>query len=47
MYGKMVAAKKLADIDDLAEAYYMLHTQSPMAWTNEIDLRPYTEDWTY
>ena len=27
--------------------YFAMHMQSPLAWTNEIDLRPYQEDWTY
>ena len=47
MYGKMTAAHKLADIDALAESYYAMYVQSPMGWTNEIDLRPFQEEWTY
>ena len=47
MYGKMAGANKLADIGAIAETYYAMHVQSPMAWTNEIDLRPFQEDWTY
>ena len=31
----------------LLETYYAMHVQSPMGWTNEIDLRPFQEDWTY
>lgn len=27
----------------IAEAYYQLHSQSPSAWTLELDLRPYLE----
>jgi NAD(P)-dependent dehydrogenase (short-subunit alcohol dehydrogenase family) len=46
-YHKGVEANKMANIDDLAETYYQMHLQSPMAWSNEIDLRPFTEDWTY
>ena len=46
MYAKMDDANKLASIADLADVYYSMYTQSPMAWTNELDLRPYTEDWT-
>lgn len=30
--------------DDIAEAYWMLHTQPPTAWSLEIDLRPDRED---
>ena len=44
MFQRATAANKLASIDDLAETFYTLHMQSPMAWTNELDLRPYTED---
>ena len=29
--------------DAIAETYWQLHTQSPTAWTHEIDLRPATE----
>ena len=46
-YGKMAGGRKLADIDALAETYYAMYVQSPMGWTNEIDLRPFQEEWTY
>ncbi len=29
--------------DHIADAYWMLHTQSRDAWTHELDLRPYME----
>ena len=29
--------------DDIAEAYYNLHSQEKTAWTHELDLRPYME----
>jgi len=29
--------------DAIADAYWMLHTQHPSAWTLELDLRPYKE----
>lgn len=32
---------KLMDTDEMAEAYWKLHTQSKRAWTWEIDLRPF------
>eukprot|EP00966_Prymnesium_polylepis_P020415 469892-Prymnesium_polylepis.1 len=40
---------KLADIDALADTYLLRHVyaQSPMGWTNELDLRPFQEEWTY
>ena len=47
MYKTATGANKLATVADLAETYYALHEQPPMAWSNEIDLRPYTEDWTF
>lgn len=28
----------------IAEAYYQLHLQRPSAWTHEMDLRPWTEE---
>lgn len=31
--------------DAIAEAYWTLHTQHRSAWTFELDLRPYKENW--
>jgi NAD(P)-dependent dehydrogenase (short-subunit alcohol dehydrogenase family) len=31
----------LMDTDEMAEAYWKLHTQGKKAWTWEIDLRPF------
>ena len=31
--------------DDIAESYWMLHSQPRSAWTQELDLRPYCENW--
>jgi NAD(P)-dependent dehydrogenase (short-subunit alcohol dehydrogenase family) len=31
--------------DDIAEAYWQLHRQPRSAWTFEMDLRPYKEQW--
>jgi NAD(P)-dependent dehydrogenase (short-subunit alcohol dehydrogenase family) len=31
--------------DDIAEAYYALHTQRRSAWTAETELRPWKEPW--
>ncbi len=31
--------------DDIAEAYWQLHCQPKSAWTHEIDIRPYKEQW--
>ncbi len=37
----------LANTDDVAETYWWVHKQPKGAWSNEIELRPYTETWTY
>jgi hypothetical protein len=29
--------------DDIAEAYWQLHIQEKSAWTQELDLRPFSE----
>lgn len=34
----------LLDIDAIAESYWQLHLQHPSAWTQELDLRPFKED---
>jgi len=31
------------DVDAIADAFWMLHTQHPSTWTLELDLRPYKE----
>ncbi len=33
----------MLDVDDIADAYWYLHTQPSSAWTLELDLRPYKE----
>ena len=33
----------MLNIDAIADAYYMLHTQHRSAWTLELDLRPWSE----
>lgn len=38
---------KVAYPDDIAETYWTVHEQPKSAWSNEIDIRPYTEDWTF
>ena len=37
----------LANPDEVAEAYWWAFQQPKSAWSNEIELRPYTEAWTY
>jgi NAD(P)-dependent dehydrogenase (short-subunit alcohol dehydrogenase family) len=36
-------ADRMLDIDAIAEAYWYLHQQHRSAWTQELDVRPYTE----
>ena len=36
----------LADPDAVAESYWLVHCQPRSAWSNEVELRPYTENWT-
>ncbi|MHB8529683.1 MAG: SDR family NAD(P)-dependent oxidoreductase [Caulobacteraceae bacterium] len=40
-----LAPDTLMNPASIAEAYWMLHTQSRDAWTFELDLRPYGETW--
>lgn len=35
----------LMDPKSVGEAYWMLHQQTPDAWTHEMDLRPFGETW--
>lgn len=46
MYGDQYDPEKLANTDDVAETYWWVHQQPRSAWSNEIELRPYTETWT-
>ncbi len=46
-YGDRYDPEKLASPDDVAESYWLTHLQPKSAWSNEIELRPYTEVWTY
>lgn len=36
---------RLLNPDHIAQSYVMLHNQPRTAWTHEIDLRPYAENW--
>lgn len=46
-YGVNYNSEKLANPHDVAESYWLTHLQPKSAWSNEIELRPYTEVWTY
>ncbi|MEM7293546.1 MAG: SDR family NAD(P)-dependent oxidoreductase [Pseudomonadota bacterium] len=37
----------LADPDAVAKSYWWVSQQPPEAWSNEVELRPNTERWTY
>ena len=47
LYGDDYNPETLADPDAVAEAYWWAHRQPRAAWSNEIELRPHTEKWTY
>ncbi|KAJ1458663.1 hypothetical protein M885DRAFT_512405 [Pelagophyceae sp. CCMP2097] len=42
----MFAENKMASTDDISQTYLDLVNQSPLAWTNEIDIRPFQEGWS-
>lgn len=37
----------LVDPDEVAQAFWLTHQQPKMAWSNEVELRPFYENWTY
>ena len=46
-YGERYDPETLASPDAVAQSYWLAHLQPKSAWSNEIELRPHTEDWTY
>ena len=46
-YGEDYANARLADPDAVAQAYWWAHKQPKAAWSNEIEIRPHTESWTW
>ena len=46
LYGDRYDPNVLADPDGVAQSYWLLHQQPKSAWSNEVELRPYTENWT-
>ena len=38
---------EVADPDAVAQACWWAHQQPKSAWSNEIKIRPHTENWTY
>mgnify|MGYP005625817755 FL=1 len=47
LYGAQYDSEKLADPEGVAESYWLTFKQPKSAWSNEIELRPHTERWTY
>ncbi|MCH7822428.1 MAG: SDR family NAD(P)-dependent oxidoreductase [Proteobacteria bacterium] len=47
LYGHNYDPEKLANPDDVAETYWLTYRQPKSAWSNEVEIRPYTEVWTY
>ena len=47
IYGDRYNPEILANPDDVAETYWWVYQQPKGAWSNEVELRPYTENWTY
>ncbi|MEM7466229.1 MAG: SDR family NAD(P)-dependent oxidoreductase [Pseudomonadota bacterium] len=46
-YGDQFNEDNTSNTDDVAESYFWIHQQPKSAWSNEVEIRPYTEDWTY
>jgi NAD(P)-dependent dehydrogenase (short-subunit alcohol dehydrogenase family) len=42
---KLKESDGILDPDAIAEAYWQLHSQPRSAWTQELDLRPWSESW--
>lgn len=47
IYGDEFDSNQMANTDDVAKSYWWVHQQPRSAWSNELELRPYTEEWTY
>lgn len=45
--GDKFDAELTSNCDDVAQSYWWAHQQPKSAWSNEVEIRPYTEDWTY
>ena len=46
-HGDSFNPEAAANTGDVADAFWWAHQQPRSAWSNEIELRPYTETWTY
>ncbi len=47
LMGQNYVKARTADPDEVAQSYVWIHKQPRSAWSNEVELRPMTEDWTY
>ena len=47
LYGERFNEEQMGNPDAVAETYWWAHQQPKSAWSNEIELRPFTETWTY
>lgn len=47
LYGDSYDPEKLARPEDVAETYWLTHLQPKGAWSNEVEIRPSNEIWTY
>jgi len=47
LYGDRYAPGILADPEDVAQTYWLTYQQPRSAWSNEIEIRPHTETWTF
>lgn len=47
LYGDRYDPALMANPSDVAEAYWLTYRQPRSAWSNEVELRPHTENWTY
>lgn len=47
LYGDAYDPDSLAKPEDIAQSYWLTHLQPRSAWSNEVELRPFTENWTY
>jgi len=47
LYGDAYDPDLLAKPVDIAQSYWLTHLQPRSAWSNEVELRPQTENWTY
>jgi len=47
LMGAKFDPRNAASTDDVAQTYVWIAEQPKSAWSNEVELRPFTEDWTF